>query len=752
MTARPPHDNATPTAVGTDFNVMQLLQTRGQSPLIDGQTGNVFTYEWDPVTDIVVIPNEHAQAFGIKPAADITGRDLLLRVHPDDRERVTTELAAFAPDHPYVRTSFRVVDPDRGLIRIETNCCAMFDGSGKIARVVGIIADITAHTLAEMDIAKANNLLHLAMDAGKTVGWDWDIRSGRDTLFGDLQTVFGIPGYTHIGHVEDFRRRVHPDDQAMVWLAVKRAMEERTPYAAEFRVVREDGETRWVAAQGRFHYLADGEPERMMGIEVDITDRKISEEALRRKEFELEQAQRLAQVGSWQWYPDSDTLIWSDELYRIAGRDRSQPPAVELSELYTAESCERLRHALGEMLRIGTPFKLVLEMVRPDGTTRWVIARGDIQFDSSGIVQINGTIQDVTEQRRVQEALRESEERLRLAAQAGRMYAYEWDRKTDIIVRSAEFTHILGTSGDSNKTTCQQMMNSVHPDDRAKVIAATNECTPESPSCRVRYRVVRPDRSVVWLEKNAHAFFDGNGVIVRMIGMVADITERKLAEEAISSMSRRLIEAQEAERSRIARDLHDDIGQRLAMLSVSLEQVKRIVPDSDTSVRGRMDELRQQVLDISTGIHALSHELHSSKLRHLDVVTAMRGFCMELSEQQKVDIVFGYRDVPRTVTQEISICLFRVLQEALHNAVKHSKVRQFQVELFGTLGAIHLSVSDSGLGFDTQSAMNRQGLGLTSMQERMKLVDGELSIDSQPTRGTTIRARVPFTQTHTATG
>jgi len=752
MTARLPHDKPDTTVAATDFTVMQLLQTREGLPPGNTQSGNVFTYEWDPVTDVVIIPKEHARAFGIKSTTQTTGRELLLRVHAEDRERLCSELAAFAPDHPYVRTSFRVDDPDRGIIRVETNSCALFDGSGNIVRVIGIIADITAHTLAEMDIARANDRLHLAMDAGKTVAWDWDIRSGRDTLFGDLQTVFGIPGYSHIGHVEDFRRRVHPDDRAMVWQAIKQAMEGRTPYSAEFRIIRDDGKIRWVAAQGSFLYRADGEAERMMGIEVDITDRKITEEALRRKESELEQAQQLAQIGSWQWYPDKDTLFWSDELYRITGRDPSLPPAVELSELYTQESCERLRLALGEMLRNGTPFKLVLELVRPDGTTRWVISRGNVQFDSSGIVQINGTIQDVTEQRRVQEALRESEERLRLAAQAGRMYAYEWDRKTDIIVRSGEFRHILGTTGAPNSTTCQQMMNSVHPDDRGKVIAATNGCTPEAPSCRVRYRVVRPDRSVVWLEKNAHAFFDGNGAIVRIIGMVADITERKLAEEAISSMSRRLIEAQEAERSRIARDLHDDIGQRLAMLSVSLEQVKRIIPDSDDVVRGRMDELRQQVIDISTGIHAISHELHSSKLRHLDVVTAMRGFCMELSEQQKVDILFAYRDVPRTVTQEVSICLFRVLQEALHNAVKHSKVCHFQVELFGTLGAIHLSVSDSGLGFDPKSAMNGRGLGLTSMQERMKLVDGELSIDSQPTRGTTIRARVPFTQAQAATG
>src|SRR6188768_681507 len=152
------------------------------------------------------------------------------------------------------------------------------------------------------------------------------------------------------------------------------------------------------------------------------------------------------------------------------------------------------------------------------------------------------------------------------------------------------------------------MMHSVHPDDREKVIVATNECTPESPSCRVRYRVVRSDKSVVWLEKNAHAFFDENGVIVRMIGMVADITERKLAEEAISSMSRRLIEAQEAERSRIARDLHDDIGQRLAMLAMALEHVRGLQPDASGEVLSCLEALQEQTAEIITGVQGLSHE------------------------------------------------------------------------------------------------------------------------------------------------
>jgi PAS domain S-box-containing protein len=750
MTARGPHDKPAPIGPVTDSNDTPLLRSRAERLLRDVQTGRIFAFEWDPVSDVVVIPRERAHALGINVEAKLTGKQLLSRVHPDDRDILMIALAGLVPENPTFNANFRILDSDRGVIRVESTCCALFDESGRKRRVTGIVTDVTAGELAKQEHVNIVERLHMAMDAGKTVGWDWDVKTGTDCWFGDLQTIFGIPTKTYFGHVEDFRRRVHPNDRALVWQAVKDAMENQTPYVAEFRIIREDGSICWVAAQGKFYYLSNGEAERMMGIAVDITDRKIAEENLHQRDLELAIAQRLAQVGSWQWNPAGDTVVWSDELYRIAGldTDSAAPSFEEHSRLYTSESWELLCGAVEAALRTGTPYELVLEMLRPDGGTRWVIGRGETQRDATGrIVKLHGTVQDVTERRHSQEALRESEERLRLAAQAGRMYAYEWDRKTDVIVRSAEFTHILGVKGDSKNTTCQQMLKTVHPDDREKILTAADACTPENPTCRVRYRVIRPDGSVVWLEKNALAFFDTKGTILRMIGMVADITERKLAEEAISGINRRLIEAQEAERARIARDLHDDIAQRLAMLSVTLDQTKRIASQSDSVFANRIDELRNQVQDISTEVYALSHELHSSKLRHMDMVHAMRGFCMELSEQQNVDINFGHKDIPGSVPPEISICLFRVLQEALHNAVKHSKVRLFDVEARGTSDAILLTIRDAGLGFDPENAMKGPGLGLTSMQERLNLVYGQLSIHSEPSHGTSVHARVPFDQT-----
>jgi PAS domain S-box-containing protein len=234
------------------------------------------------------------------------------------------------------------------------------------------------------------------------------------------------------------------------------------------------------------------------------------------------------------------------------------------------------------------------------------------------------------------------------------------------------------------------------------------------------------------------------GELVGAVVAFVDITQRKAAEEALSSVSRKLIEAQEQERFRIARELHDDTSQRLAMLAVAIEQLKDELTPEAGALFDRVSELQEQTSEIATDIQSLSHELHSSKLEYLGLVAAARGFCREFGEQQKVEIAFETHDLPNPLPREISLCLFRVLQEALHNSAKHSGVRHFEVGLWGTSGEIHLTVADSGLGFDCETAKQTGGLGLISMEERVKALSGMLSIESKPNRGTTVHARVPL--------
>jgi signal transduction histidine kinase len=217
---------------------------------------------------------------------------------------------------------------------------------------------------------------------------------------------------------------------------------------------------------------------------------------------------------------------------------------------------------------------------------------------------------------------------------------------------------------------------------------------------------------------------------------------RMVGDEALSSVNRRLIDAEQRERNRIGRELHDDINQRLALVRIGVEHAEQSLSKSLAGVTGQLREIGQCVSEISTDLQGLSHQLYCSKLEYLGIVTATRSFCRELSEKHKVEIHFESRDVPNHLSPEISLPLYRVLQEALHNAVKHSGARQFKVELFAASHAIHLIVSDSGIGFNLKAAVTGIGLGLVSMQERMKLLNGEFSIDSQLNHGTTIRAHV----------
>jgi signal transduction histidine kinase len=302
---------------------------------------------------------------------------------------------------------------------------------------------------------------------------------------------------------------------------------------------------------------------------------------------------------------------------------------------------------------------------------------------------------------------------------------------------------MFGIPADNYSGHVEDFRRSIHPEDRELVWKAVADARQSRKPYIAEFRVVRADGTTRWITARGKFYYAPNGDPERMLGMAVDITDRKLAEAALANVSGRLIEAQEQERTRIGRELHDDIGQRLALLAIQLQQLQEdslVLP----KVRSRMGELKKETSEIANDIQSLSHELHSAKLQYLGLAAAMRGFCREFAEQQKVEVDFTSHDLPSPLSPDTSLCLFRVLQEALHNSAKHSGVRHFEVQLWGTSEEIHLSVKDSGAGFDREAAKESRGLGLISMEERLKLVKGTLSINSQPKGGTTIHARVPL--------
>jgi signal transduction histidine kinase len=236
----------------------------------------------------------------------------------------------------------------------------------------------------------------------------------------------------------------------------------------------------------------------------------------------------------------------------------------------------------------------------------------------------------------------------------------------------------------------------------------------------------------------------GDGSFAGFIGSAVDITDQKTAQDALKNVSGRLIEAQEKERARIARDLHDDICQRLAIVSVELAQANR--NGHSQATKDHLEKIRQQCSEIAGDVQALSHQLHSSKLDYLGAVAAIRGLCKEFAKQHEANIQFADHNVPDNLSKDISLCLFRVAQEGLHNAVKYSGTTQFAVTLRKIASEVELEVSDHGVGFDIEEAKKNRGLGLVSMQERVHLVHGTFFLKSAPGNGTRIVATVPLVE------
>ena len=335
--------------------------------------------------------------------------------------------------------------------------------------------------------------------------------------------------------------------------------------------------------------------------------------------------------------------------------------------------------------------------------------------------------------------------RLRLAMKSGKTVAWDWDVKSGRDSWFGDLETQFGIPSDTYVGRVEDFHRRIHPEDRERVAKAIKDAMNNRTPYSAEFRIRQPDGTVRWVSAEGEFIYAVNGEPERMLGISVDVTQRKWAEDALSQVNRKLIEAQELERTRIARELHDDFGQRLALLAVQLEQLQNHPAHSISEVQTPIGELRKQVMEISMDIQALSHELHSSKLEYLGVVAAMRSFCQEFGDQQRMQIGFRSHDVPsQLLSQEVSLSLFRVLQEALRNAAKHSGVHLVDVHLWGTADEIHLTVSDSGAGFDTKTARDGRGLGLTSMQERMKLVNGDFFIESRPALGTTIRTRVPL--------
>ena len=691
---------------------------------------------------IIVSWNAGAERLYGYTEAEAIGKPITMLVPPElpDEEKKILETLRTGGQIEHFET-VRVTKAGKK-INVSLTISPIKDSTGKTVGISGIARDITGQKRAEEALRASEERLRLAQWAARIGTFDLNLRTGVDIWTPETEALYGLPPGGFGGTQTAFENLIHPDDRERIAALTQEMIRTGQPVEEEWRVVWPDGSVHWIAGRGQVLKDESGQPSRMIGVNIDVTAHKLAEQELAKANEQLRLAIEAGSVGGWDFDVKSAKNVWFGKAYAQLGMatDETSGLREEFWARVHEDDRERLQNTLQTAKDKREEFTEEFRVVWRDGTTHWLRSRGRYYYAANGEAErMLGISVDVTESKEAEKALRESEQRFRLAEQAGRMYSFEWDVATGTVVRSSEHLEVLGVT-QPLRTTHQQFVDRIHPDDRATFLSTVAGLTPENPAAEITYRVRMADhRAPVWLKSSGCAFFDSKGKMLRVIGMVADITPLKRAEEELSAMTRKLIEAQEQERARIGRELHDDINQRLAMLSIELKRLQ----DNPSAIDTRVQELRNRVEEISVDVQALSHDLHSSKLEYLGVVAGIKSWCREFSERQKMDVDFK-SDVQSVLPVEIGRTLLRVLQEALHNASKHSGARRVGVQLEETSGEIHLIVRDWGKGFNVEAALQGSGLGLTSMRERVRLVSGTITIDSEPQRGTSIHVRVPI--------
>jgi PAS domain S-box-containing protein len=722
----------------------QALRASEERLRLAQQAARIGTFEWDIQTGVNTWTSEQEAMYGLSPGG-FGGTQTAFEklVHPDDRARVI-ELNNWAlkTGQP-TKGEWRVVWPDGSVHWVAGHWQVYMNESGQPARMVGVNIDTTDRKLAEQELAKANERLNLAIDSGSAGGWDYDLKTGKNAWFGKAHAQLGMTPEETSGSPEEFWDRVHEDDRERVRGAMQTARNKNREFTEEFRVVWRDGTTHWLRSRGRYHYAANGEPERLLGISLDITQSKHAEEVLTRYAAIVESSADA--IGSVTL--DGVIVTWNAGAQRMFGYTENEAVGQPASITVPLELRDQQNKILGTLWEGGCIEQF--ETVRVSKTGKRIDVSLSISpvKDSTGkIVGCAGIARDITNRKRAQEALQSSERRYRLlfernvagvgiASLDGRLLDCNdgWARMLGYESRD----EILGRHASEfyfNPTQRQALVDELFE----KQILFSREL-----------QLKRKDGTPVWVLFNSAVHSDHDKPIVQ--ATMIDISEWKRSEQALADMTRKLIEAQEQERARISRELHDDVSQRLALLAIELELLRERHNDLPSEVRSHVQELQQTAAEISSSVHTLSHVLHSSKLEYLGVVAGIKSWCTEFGERHKMEVDFR-TNVVSALPAEVGVPLLRVVQEALQNAVKHSGVKQALVQLCVDSGEIHLVVSDLGKGFDVEAALQGKGLGLTSMRERVRMLNGTIMIESKSVCGTTIHVRVPFSPERVSRG
>jgi PAS domain S-box-containing protein len=563
-------------------------------------------------------------------------------------------------------------------------------------------------------------------------------------------------------HGMTLRKLTHEEDARRCTEMFAELMSERLQrYQLDTRYVRSDGMVIWtVLTVSRMPHAPHSTAFAIALIE-NITDRKHAEEALYSSFEQLQAGVRATNTGIWDWNLQTNEVYFSPEWKQQLGYigDEILPRLEEFFGRLHPEDRSPITVALLAFLRApGPSFHCEFRLRHADGSYRWIMSRATLLRSSDGAPRrLLGAHLDITERKRTEMRLREYESVVETLQEP----IVVIDRDYRYLIANRAFLHYCGLP--RSQVLGSEMAESLGHD------AFHAIAKPKLEKCfegrRVEYEMQFTHAMLGERQMRVSCFpLDGFHGADRVACVLEDITDRNLAEQelrqtyqrltvelnertraeqSVRALSDRLITAQEEERRLIARELHDDLSQEIAALSITVSNLKQSIPEENIALRGQTDAVHQRISHLAGRVRHLSRKLHPAVLEYSGIAAALRSFSTEFSAVSGISVMVEAEGSFDDVPAPIGLCLYRVTQEALQNVVKHSKARHANVRIERHPDTVSLMIRDTGQGFEEAQSNAERGLGLVSMSERVRLAHGAIEIQSLPGEGTTINVSIP---------
>jgi PAS domain S-box-containing protein len=709
------------------------------------------TFDWNVTTNETKWSDQTKRIFGLSETdTEVPPDEFYLMLHPDDREMVKGAInRAISEGTPY-EAEFRMPQPDGSLRWVRVTGRVLQDNAGRPFRMTGLNADITQRKQSEQLLRESEARL------ARTEAFSL-VMSTHVSLDGSWlkvpPTLCELLGYTEEELLNSsFKDVTHSEDFEFEWNECQRLIRgEIKSFDLEKRYIHKNGGTVWVYVNCSVVEDEYGRPVHFLTYIRDITNQKSAEEALRRSEDEYRKVVESQTELICRFLPDTTLTYVNDAYCRYFSKTREELVGSKYIELVPEEVRDFIQEQANILVRNPGTRTNEHEVILPDGTIGWQ------QWVDHAITSRDGKVlellaigRDITDRKRAEQAAHETAERNRAILRAIPDMVFLLDR--DGVYLDFHTRDLSSLMVQPDIFLGKNVRDVLPPDLAAQVL----ECV-RLAALTDEPQVMEYSLPIDGVDRHYEARLigmDGG----RVLSIVRDITDARLASEAlskseeelrqsnrqISALAGRLITAQEAERMRISRQLHDDLSQKIATLSVGISKLKRSLPATDAKLRAELDQLRSQTNDLTTDLRRLSHQLHPAVLDHLGLVSALESYITEFRNEEQIDVQLQTKIAGKGIPLETSVCLYRVAVEALRNVARHSGAKTATISLNEEDEFLRLEVSDSGRGFDPSKAARGSGLGLVSAEERVRLLKGTFEVKSTPTMGTTLVSRVPW--------